>query len=102
MKSKLNKIAKAIQDHKTLSFYYDGYGRMVEPHALGLSSRGHYVLRCYQTGGSSREGKLGWKLMIVEDIKSLTAIPAQFLTPREGYKQGDKGMTKIISELKQG
>lgn len=38
-------IATAIQGRNLLSFMYDGYRRMVEPHTCGMDTKGHMALR---------------------------------------------------------
>ncbi|MDR3404214.1 MAG: hypothetical protein P4L99_17075 [Chthoniobacter sp.] len=95
-----NTLIKAIQDKSVLNFTYDNHSRTAEPHAVGNSTAGNDVLRCYQTAGTSSEGKVpDWKLMLLSDIRNLTVGPATFLAPRPGYKTGDKGMSVIYAQL---
>lgn len=46
-------IKTAIQNKQLLSFIYDGYPRVVEPHTYGLDKKGHPALRTYQIRGGS-------------------------------------------------
>ena len=93
-------ICDAIRNTCVLTFTYDGHYRIVEPHAHGLSRTGKEVIRCYQTGGTSRFHKVpGWRLMEVARIKSLTVTEEHFVGERDGYKRGDKGMSTIFCEL---
>lgn len=93
-------ICEAIRKRCVLTFTYDGHPRIVEPHAYGLSRTRKEVLRCYQTGGTSRSHKVPeWRLMEVAQIKFLTVTEKHFVGERDGYKRGDKGMTTIFCEL---
>ncbi len=83
-----------------LKFTYHGHPRVVEPHAYGVNRRGNEVLCCYQTGGTSRSGKVpDWRLMRVDQIVSLTVTEEHFVGERIGYVKGDKRMSTIFCEL---
>lgn len=93
-------IIKAIREKKVLSFTYDGYHRVVEPHCFGLTRAGNKALRCYQVRGGSSSGKLpDWKMMTIDKITALTMTQDEFSRPRPGYKKGDEHMTTIFCEL---
>ena len=93
-------ICDAIKNRCVLKFTYHGCPRVVEPHAYGLSRVLNEVIRCYQTGGTSRSGKVpGWTLMEVGKIESLIVTNEHFAGERDGYKRGDKGMSTIFCEL---
>jgi hypothetical protein len=93
-------ISQAIVGRKLLSFSYHGLPRVVEPHAYGISTRGNDVIRCFQVGGKSESGEaFGWKLMRTDEMTNLGLLEDKFSGPREGYKKGDRGMTKIYCEL---
>ena len=93
-------ICDAIRNRYVLRFTYDGHPRIVEPHAYGLSRAGNEVMRCYQTGGTSRYSKVpDWKLMKVARIKFLTVTEEHFVGERPKYQRGDKGMSTIFCEL---
>ena len=95
-----NTVIKAIQDKSVLHFTYDGHARTAEPHAVGCSTAGNDVVRCFQTAGTSSEGKVpDWKLMLLSDIRNLVVGPETFAATRPGYKQGDKGMSVIYAEI---
>ena len=94
------KICDAIHNRCVLKFTYEGHPRIVEPHAYGLSRTLSEVIRCYQTGGTSRSGKTpDWRLMRVDRIESLIVTEEHFVGERPGYKRGDKGMSTIFCEL---
>ena len=93
-------ICDAIHNRHVLKFTYHGHPRIVEPHAYGLSQAENEVIRCYQTGGTSRSGKVpDWRLMRVDQIESLTMTEKHFVGERSGYVKGDKGMFTIFCEL---
>ena len=93
-------ICDAIQNRNLLKFTYHGYPRVMEPHAYGLSQKGHEVIRCYQTGGTSSSGTVSpWRLVRVDQIVSLTVTKEHFVGERPGYKKGDKDMPTIFCEL---
>ena len=93
-------ICDAIRNRCVLKFTYDGHPRIVEPHAYGLSKKRNEVMRCYQTGGTSRYHKVpDWKLMEVTRIKFLTVTEEHFVGERDGYQRGDKHMSTIFCEL---
>ncbi len=94
------KICSAISGRRVLSFSYRGHHRVVEPHAHGVSKAGNDVLRCFQISGTSESGDpVDWKLMLVEEIVSLSILEETFAGPRQGYRRGDKGMVRIYCEL---
>ena len=94
------RICDAIHNRCVLRFNYDGHPRIVEPYAYGLSRTLREVMRCYQTGGSSRSGGVpAWRLMKVDKIRFLAVTQEHFIGERAGYKKGDKGMSTIFCEL---
>lgn len=97
----LQTIIDAVQHRRILSFNYDGLSRVVEPHAVGRSTAGNDVLRCYQTSGQSHHPPVpDWRLMDVRKIQNLSVLQDEkFISPRPGYKTGDKGMTVIYAQL---
>ena len=90
----------AIKNRNILEFTYKGHYRVVEPHAYGLSLRGNEMLRCFQVGGTSHSGKVPcWRPILVSQITSLVVTEKHFEDVRDGYKKGDRGMSKIFCEL---
>lgn len=93
-------IATAIQGRNLLSFMYDGFRRIVEPHTFGMDTKGHMALRAYQVGGGSDSGEnVGWKLFHVQEMRSVLVQPQAFAGPRPGYKRGDKAFASIMAQL---
>ena len=93
-------ICDAIHNRRVLRFAYHGHPRVVEPHAHGLNRAQNELVRCYQTGGTSRSGKVpDWRLMRVDQIESLTVTEERFADARSGYVKGDRSMSTIFCEL---
>lgn len=95
----LNTIIDAINQRKTLALTYKLISREVEPHAVGKSSKGELLLRCYQTRGGHVEAGHEWDLLKVSNIVSLRLTGEGFAGPRPGYKRGDKMLAVILAQL---
>lgn len=97
----LQTLADAIQHKRVIEFIYDGCQRIVEPHAVGYSSQGNLLLRCYQVGGQTRSSPVpDWRLMTVAKIQNLGVVPNRhFTSPRDDYKRGDSAMATIYAQL---
>lgn len=94
-------ICKAMRHALAVSFIYDGKTRIVEAHAIGTSTKdGGVVLRGYQVAGDASRPLPQWTLFRVEQITGLGLTFTDSLAPREGYREGDKQMARIIAELK--
>ena len=93
-------IDTAIRDKKLLSFTYDGYSRVVEPHAYGRDRKGDLMLRAFQVqGGSKSNNPVDWKVFCEHDMRTVQVLNQHFASPRPGYKRGDKLFAHIIAEL---
>jgi len=93
-------ICQAIREMRVLSFNYDGFLRIVEPHAYGITTKGNEALRCYQTGGGSSSGSVpGWHIMKISKMLNLSLLTEKFDSSRPGYKRGDRGLNVIYCEL---
>ena len=93
-------ISSAIHDRHLLSFTYDGFPRVVEPHCCGTDKKGHPALRAYQVQGGSESGEyVGWKLFHIREIRQLTILPGKFPVPRPDYKRNDKGFLRIDAQI---
>lgn len=93
-------ISSAIQNKQLLSFVYDGYQRVVEPHTYGIDTKGHTALRAYQVRGGSDSGEdSGWKLFHVNEIRGLSMIQDHFSYARPKYKRNDSAFSSIRAQL---
>lgn len=91
----------ALEAGKVMQVDYDGYERLIEVHAVGVTLTGAPCMRVFQIEGGSISGAVtpGWRLMLFDKIANpmLTDVPSE--APRPGYRQGDKGMLYIFKEI---
>lgn len=93
-------VIQAIRDHLTLEVRYHGYSRIVEPHAYGTNAKYQPLLRCYQISGGSESGeRAGWKLLLLDEARGITATAQKFAGARPGYRRGDSAMQHILAQL---
>ncbi len=92
-------LMSAINSRKEIEFTYSGYDRTAQPVAVGESSKGNVVLRCYQTKGMHVTPGHEWDLCLVDDISNLVVTNNVFHADPPGYKKGDKHMKDIYAEL---
>ena len=91
---------EAFLQHRVLELGYDDYSRWVEVHAVGISTAGHPVMRCWQVrGGSVSDELLGWKLMRLDDASGAFVTDEVSHAPRPGWQRGDKDMIRITCEV---
>ncbi|MHA6287888.1 hypothetical protein [Maricaulis sp. CAU 1757] len=82
-------IARRIRIHV---HYGAGY-RLIEPHALGISTTGNWLLRAYQVSGASASGEAeGWKLLRFDRFGPFSTEPEEPFSPRPGYRRDDPVM----------
>lgn len=73
------RLVLAILDHRVVHFRYQGRGRVVEPHLIGLHEAGEPMLVAYQTGGTSQSGDVpGWRTFITTAIEDVAVVDEQF------------------------
>lgn len=83
-----------------LEIRYDGYTRIVEVHAVGVSTAHHNVMRVWQVrGGSVHNEPVGWKLLRLDETTGLALTSEKSAAPRHGYKRGDKDMIRIHCQI---
>lgn len=90
----------ALNTGVCLRLQYDGFDRVVEVHAVGISTAGNPCMRVWQVRGGSVSGeRTGWKMMLLD--KSFTAhlTDEDSGAPRPGYAANDRGMTDIFAQL---
>ena len=93
-------IKNAIQTKCLLSFVYDGFQRVVEPHTYGIDTKGHSALRAYQVRGGSESGEyVGWKLFHTDQMQQVFVVTQHFSGPRPKYTRGDKAFRVIHAEI---
>ena len=93
-------LAEAIARKQMIELKYDGFSRLVEPHAYGVGKAGTEKLLCWQVSGGSASGERhGWKLLNVSDIRATTMSESQFPSPQAGYKRGVPPMSRTYAQL---
>ena len=93
-------LAEAISKRQLIELQYDGFKRLVQPHAYGVGKDGVEKLLCWQVSGGSTSGERhGWKLLNVSDIHATTMSEAQFPSPQAGYKRGVPPMSRTYAQL---
>lgn len=95
----LNTIINAIRNRQVLTFTYSGLVRVVEPHAVGVSTKGNDVLRCYQIAGSHVTPGHEWDFCILSKIRGLQSTGKNFTGNRPDYKRNDPHMRFIYEQL---
>ena len=91
---------EALRKGLCLELRYNGYSRIVEVHAVGISTAGNPVMRAWQVrGGSVSNEPVGWKLMRLDEAVGAVLTNEKSDAPRSGYKPGDKGMQQITCQL---
>ena len=89
---------KAMDQGRAIPVLYDGMLRLVEVHAVGVTTAGNPCMRVFQVAGETRSGEeLGWKMMTFEKVQLIDDVNSE--APRPGYKKGDKGMGTIFKEV---
>lgn len=92
---------EALRRGKRLELRYDGYSRVVEVHAVGVTKEDHGIIRVYQVrGGSASHDPVGWKLFRTDEVSSAHIMEESSDAPRRGYKRGDKAMERIKCEIR--
>ena len=95
----LQLLIEAIRNRQQLEFTYSNIVRVAHPTAVGISSAGNEVLRCYQIEGGHVTPGHAWDLCRIELISNLRLTGHRFDTDPPGYKAGDGGMIRIFAQL---
>lgn len=95
----MSQLLRAMEEGNTVDFIYDGKLRVVEVHAIGLSTRGELVARGYQVAGLASRPLPQWTLFTLNKMELVEIKATASAAPREGYTQGDKQMSPVLVEL---
>ena len=91
---------EALQKGVRLHVQYDGFFRIVEVHAVGVSTANHDIMRVWQvSGGSVHNEPVGWKILRLDEATGGTFTNDPSAAPRPGYKRGDKAMRHIYCQI---
>lgn len=90
----------AGQSGVCLRLQYDGYSRVVEVHAVGISTAGNACMRVFQVrGGSVSNEPVGWKMMVLDKAFTMHLTEEVSQAPRPGYAKNDRGMETIFWQV---
>ena len=90
----------ALRAKKCLELRYDGFTRVVEVHAVGVTKDGNEVMRVWQVrGGSNSRKPAGFKLLRLDEAFTAHMTDEQSNAPRPDYKRGDPAMKIIYCEV---
>ncbi len=93
-------ICTAIAKRRLLTFRYQGFERVVEPHLLGETRAGHDVLLAwFLRGYSESEGGAGWRSYRLSEMGSICLLDETFDRSRPGYNLNEESMLQIHCKL---
>ena len=97
----LNSVwCNALRAQNCLELRYDGFTRIVEVHAVGVSKEGNEIARVWQVrGGSNSNERTGWKLLRLDEALSAHVINEKSDAPRQEYKREDVAMSRIACQV---
>jgi hypothetical protein len=93
-------ICDAIRARRLLRFVYEGYERVVEPHAYGVNTAGHEAVIGWLVGGwSSSATEPGWRMFLVAEMRDVAALAEPFTGARSGYNPERPQFDQIYCRL---
>lgn len=93
-------VCDAIRARRLLRFVYDGYERVVEPHAYGVNTAGHEAVSAWLVGGwSASAPEPGWRTFLVDGMRDVAALAERFDGPRAGYDPDDPRLVRVHCRL---
>lgn len=96
----MQQIAEAIRESKTISLWYNGGMRVVEPHCCGHGTDGQGLLRCWHVSGHSQSGREPWwRLFRLDGMRDVSAGD-HFTGTRDGYNHdNDPAIKRVVAKL---
>jgi hypothetical protein len=92
------RLVRATQEHRIVTFVYEDLPRTVEPHMVALHAAGEPVLIAYQTGGESRHGEVpGWRTFILTEIGAVEPTGRSFPGPRPDFNPAYQELTEVFA-----
>ena len=89
-------ICDAIRARRLLRFVYEGYERVVEPHAYGVNTAGHEALSAWLAAGwSASATEPGWRMFLVDQMRDVAALAEPFPAARPGYNPDDPHFVRL-------
>lgn len=92
-------LREGIQRRRVIRLRYGGFLRLVEPHAIGLTTGGHRALLAWQIeGGSRSDPPNGWRTFLLAEISEAALTVAGF-TRRASYSRDESTLHAIELEI---
>src|SRR5665213_1546264 len=85
----------AIEKGRCLELEYEIFTRLVEVHRVGVSPAGDHIMSGWQIRGLGNE-RVGWKLLSLDEPKSLKLTDIPSLAPRPDYRRGAKQSSELF------
>lgn len=91
---------EALNAGKRLAITYGGFTRVVEVHAVGITSEGNPVMRVWRVrGGSQSNNPSPWRLFRLDKTWGFAILDEVSEAPRAGYKRGDRAISNIRCQV---
>lgn len=92
-------VREGIQRQRVIRVRYGGYMRLVEPHAIGITTGGHRAVLAWQIeGGSRSDPPSGWRTFLLGEIGEATLTVRGF-TRRPSYSRDKSTLHSIELEV---
>ncbi len=93
-------VCNAMTNRRLLSFAYEGFERVVEPHLCAQNAAGHDILLAWLVRGHSKsEPRPGWRHYLLTEMRNVKVLEETFDKSRPGFKPHDRRMTTIYCKL---
>ncbi len=97
--AELPELCHAIGARRVVRFIYNGYLRVVEPHAYFVTTKGHQVLRAFQRNYGGLTPQPGWHVFRVDMLTGFMPTTITFPTARMDYSPNDRLMQAFFVRL---
>jgi hypothetical protein len=95
-------VCDAIRARRLLRFVYDGYERVVEPHAYGVNTAGHEAVSAWLAGGwSTSATEPGWRMYLIDGMRDVAALAQGFEGPRQGFNPDDPHFVRLFCQIEE-
>ncbi len=92
-------LCEAIRTKRCVELRYDGYRRLVEVHAYGVTKAGHDIMLVWQvSGGSVHSEPTNWKMLRLDETSGVSLSTETSQAPRTDYRRGNKAMQTIYCQ----
>jgi len=100
MHSNQSLLCEAISQRRSVSLWYGGGSRLVDPHIVYESSTGKILVDAYQTSGySESDESVEWKRFEVDQISSLQLLDRTFSVRTDYIPSNRKRYVRIICKI---